>query len=442
MFRPSLRPFFDYAVMAEADGLYPIDHALASAELIRRYHLKPSEVAEVFEAAFEVVTPTAYPSPLRQLQAFYYAKEVEKLVKGSDLETPEARQALLERLEALAREEAQLGTEWQVRGDTELLALADQELEWDIEGLLPHRTLGIIAGPPKSGKSFLALDLALALASGQEFLGFPCYKRRVLLVEEEDSDFRLSRRLKRLMIGRGLEGGLPLHCLIRQGVRIDERPSLEKLYQIMLALGAEVLILDVFRRLWGGDENSQSEVQPVLNDLARLAERCNATILLLHHTRKSQPDRRKNKLPIEEISGSGALGAWSEITLALEPKGDALWLTVISKDAGTFTHLIRLAETEAAGLVWEDLGEPEELGSKKSQEAKERYLQAIAELGSPTVKELAGYLGLSPQAVRRYLRSLEEGKLVQLEKAGREMRVRLRGSVGETKPLVSFGEGE
>src|SRR5262249_4858307 len=77
--------------------------------------------------------------------------------------------------------------------------------DWLVEGLWPQRAVGFIGGPPKAGKSWLALDLAISVATGAPFLG-----RKVLttgpvlffLGEEFLGD--VCQRADRLLAGRGL----------------------------------------------------------------------------------------------------------------------------------------------------------------------------------------------------------------------------------------------
>ena len=73
-----------------------------------------------------------------------------------------------------------------------------EELCWLVEGLWADQAVGIVGGEPKSGKSFLALDLAVAVASGAPCLGrFPVAKTgRVLLYAAEDAYHVVRQRLQ------------------------------------------------------------------------------------------------------------------------------------------------------------------------------------------------------------------------------------------------------
>lgn len=81
--------------------------------------------------------------------------------------------------------------------------------DWAIEGVWAEKTSGIIAGPPKAGKSTLSLELAITLASGTPFLGRPEFPlkampARVTYVQAENSDRRVRRDLDSILEARGL----------------------------------------------------------------------------------------------------------------------------------------------------------------------------------------------------------------------------------------------
>jgi AAA domain len=71
-------------------------------------------------------------------------------------------------------------------------------LRWVVPQYLPEG-LTVLAGKPKIGKSFLALDVAAAVASGGTCLGQQCERGDVLALFLEDSKRRLQRRLTTML---------------------------------------------------------------------------------------------------------------------------------------------------------------------------------------------------------------------------------------------------
>jgi RecA-family ATPase len=87
------------------------------------------------------------------------------------------------------------------------LAASAAELRWLVTDLWSHEAVGIVGGEPKCCKSFLALDLAIAVAAG-----VPCLRRfavpdpgRVLLYAAEDSPAIVRRRLEGIAAAAGVD---------------------------------------------------------------------------------------------------------------------------------------------------------------------------------------------------------------------------------------------
>ena len=78
----------------------------------------------------------------------------------------------------------------------EMLSRPEPKLEWLIENIWVDKSRGMIAGNPGVGKTWLALEMLLSVASGGLCFGkYPTKKGAVLLIEEEASELNLSRRL-------------------------------------------------------------------------------------------------------------------------------------------------------------------------------------------------------------------------------------------------------
>jgi hypothetical protein len=87
------------------------------------------------------------------------------------------------------------------------LAAHDSEPEWMIEGLWGAEAVGIIGGEPKQGKTFVALDMAIAVATGAPCLRhFPTRRTGpVLLYAAEDSHRVLCQRLRGIAAAAGVD---------------------------------------------------------------------------------------------------------------------------------------------------------------------------------------------------------------------------------------------
>jgi AAA domain len=201
------------------------------------------------------------------------------------------------------------------------------ERRWLIDGLWGNEAVGIVGGEPKCCKSFLALDIAVAVASGA-----PCLRRfpvartgRVLLYAAEDALGVVRRRLDGICAAAGVElAALDLDVITAPTLRIDTADDQARLAETLAALRPMLLILDPFVRLHRIDENVCSEVAPLLAYLRDLQRRFALAILVVHHARKGASSARAG----QALRGSSEFHAWTDSALYLRRFGDELSLTI------------------------------------------------------------------------------------------------------------------
>jgi len=112
------------------------------------------------------------------------------------------------------------------------LAVQPAERRWLIEDLWAAEAVGIVGGEPKCGKSFLALDLAVAVASGA-----PCLRRfrpaqtgRVLLFAAEDALHVVRARLAGIALAAGVAlETLDIQVITAPTLRLDLREDQRRL---------------------------------------------------------------------------------------------------------------------------------------------------------------------------------------------------------------------
>ncbi len=73
-----------------------------------------------------------------------------------------------------------------------------QPIRWIVRDLIPAG-LTILASPPKFGKSWMAMNLCLSVATGGRFLGYQCCKCGCLYLALEDGERRLKSRMGKVM---------------------------------------------------------------------------------------------------------------------------------------------------------------------------------------------------------------------------------------------------
>lgn len=208
--------------------------------------------------------------------------------------------------------------------------------------------VGIVGGEPKCCKSFLALDLAVAVASGT-----PCLRRfcvpqpgRVLLYAAEDALHVVRNRLEGICAAANIQlRDLDVHVITAPTLRLDVTADRKRLEQTVADLGPRLLVLDPFVRLHRIDENASGEVAPLLAYLRELQRRYSLAVLLVHHAKKSGGRMRAG----QALRGSSEFHAWGDSNLYLRREGPKLTLTVEHRAAACAPDIdLELVQREAA----------------------------------------------------------------------------------------------
>jgi KaiC/GvpD/RAD55 family RecA-like ATPase len=182
-----------------------------------------------------------------------------------------------------------------------------------IDGVLPANVLGVLYGAPGAGKSFIALDMASAIASGREWLGRETRPGKVLYVAAEGA-LGMKRRIAAYQTRHSIPGDnirfLP--------VPFDARSS--KSSDAVVAVLAEngfkpdLIIVDTLARVAvGADENSAKDMGQVVEGFEMLRRNSGATILVIHHTTKNG----------NHVRGSSALEGASDVMIECDKAEDA-----------------------------------------------------------------------------------------------------------------------
>ena len=162
--------------------------------------------------------------------------------------------------------------------------------QWLVDGLWARQAVGIVGGEPKCGKSFLALDLAVAVAAGVPCLR--CFAAEqpgpVLLFAAEDAAHIVRARLEGIARAAGARfETLDIAVIDVPILRLDHRNDRQRLLETVERVGPRLVVLDPLVRLHGVDENAVAEVAPILGFLRDIQRRFETAILLVHHARKS-----------------------------------------------------------------------------------------------------------------------------------------------------------
>lgn len=183
-----------------------------------------------------------------------------------------------------------------------------------------------LIGASKTRKSFYALQLAVCIAAGVDFLGWHIpRRRRVLVVQMEIQERHYWRRVRRMVQALGLPPdaiGDRLQFVNGRGKGL----SVEHLKRYAEETRAEVVIVDPLYKLNRGDENSAEHMAALLAWFDDLAQSTGAAVIYVHHDAKGSPGDRETR---DRGSGSGVLGRDYDACITLTEHRDQEDATVI-----------------------------------------------------------------------------------------------------------------
>jgi hypothetical protein len=171
---------------------------------------------------------------------------------------------------------------------------------WIADGWLGAGDVVIFGGEWASGKSLIALDLAISVALGIPWMGrIPIDKPGpVLYVDEENNARNVTRRLSRMLRGRNIDPGyadaIPLRYLSKNHLRLDAPAGRQTLERELAQHRPVLTVLDSLIRFHGADENSNTDVAALFGEaIVPLATKHGCAFLILDHMRKpSKEDER------------------------------------------------------------------------------------------------------------------------------------------------------
>lgn len=304
-------------------------------------------------------------------------------------------------------------------------------LIWTVENICPEGAT-LIAGKPKSRKSWAALAIAVACARGELVFGrLQTRPGRVLYLDLESNQRRMRGRLFS-MVGHQMKEMENLH-IYTEWARGDD--GLAELEAWMLAHPDTILIvIDVvsdFRRPRDPKEDIYAYDRETVKPINEFAERHRVTVLLIHHTRKAKADD-----VFDEISGSTGLPSavatmW---VLGRAPNGSGeMILALRGRD---------LINDEPLALEWDDYDNRFKIlgaAADATQGAERRaVLKVMSDDQEWGPKELAAELQKSVNSVQLILKPLLAEGLI--ERVGRGKYVRVLGRDTEDTERTEYKE--
>jgi hypothetical protein len=263
---------------------------------------------------------------------------------------------------------------------------------WAVKDLVPQGVM-FLAGAPKVGKSWLALDMAVSVASGEKFLDkLTVDQGPVLYLALEDTSRRLQNRLGKILNGKPAPDAL---TLATQCPPISAG-GLELIRQWLSGhQDARLIIIDVWAKIRGPVTSSGSVYAAdyaAVTAIKKLADQHDVAIVLIHHLRKMADDDYLN-----ELSGTLGLPAAADTIAGLKrERGDFdATLSITGRDVEESKLAMKFDKDRC---LWTIIGAARDHELNDTRRAILTYITAN---DGSTPKQIADGTGLDRQLVKK-----------------------------------------
>ena len=167
--------------------------------------------------------------------------------------------------------------------------------QWLVPGMVPQKTVTLFSGDGGTGKSLLALQLAVAAVTGADWVGKTVKQGSALLISAEDDDDELHRRLDDILRAEGRDydelAGLTLRSLagedallaVDSQIKLMETTLFEELENRAASDMPALIVIDTLADVYPASENDRAKVRQFVGILRGLAIRQQCAVMLLGH---------------------------------------------------------------------------------------------------------------------------------------------------------------
>lgn len=293
----------------------------------------------------------------------------------------------------------------------ELLHTQFPETKWAVPGILPEG-LSILAGRPKLGKSWMALQIAHAVGMGGCVLGKRVERGNVLYLALEDGPKRLQERL---MLQQVPDEAWITFITDWKPLSDGGLPDLEG---ELTTKDYRLIVIDTFSRATGGrdDQQDMQDMTRIMGALQKLALLNGEAILLVDHHKKPGAF---NSDPIDDILGSTGKAAVADCALGLyrERGKPGATLRITGRDMPDSDMVL---SWDGQLCCWQYEGMADQVREDSERGRVLMAVKALQENGElPTTKNISTYTGVAQPNVSTCLQTLvTDGKVKRGDKVG------------------------
>lgn len=288
-----------------------------------------------------------------------------------------------------------------------------------VQGLLNSGECMILGGPPNVGKTWAMMDMMVAIAAGQQFLGkFSTAQKPVLFIDEEGSRRGDWERFSLLLAGRDLSAvGIPLYSKIDSGIRLDSDKGLTQLSRLIERYKPGAVFLDSLVRVHGGSESDNRQMATFFGRVKTLLTTYGTSFVFTHHVRKPGKDAEED--PIWMLRGASDIQGFPDSVLIALPTKDQNETKVIHTKMRNGPKLESFLVRRVIDAESAKLGVA--LTEEQIAEARQTIIQAItnASVAFVSVDDVVAATGLPRTLVLRETREMSTaGYLASVARGG------------------------
>ena len=297
-----------------------------------------------------------------------------------------------------------------VKSVSEIMAESEEGADWKVDPLLAKGNITDLSGEAKfSGKTTLAMHMIACLRKGEDFMGFPTRKSKVLYLTEQGNNFAEALQKAGLQDADG-----ELFVVQHRDVRVMPWEQLvPDAVEECVRRGADVLVIDTFAAfsgIVGNEENNSGDIRDKMAPLKEAAQEHDLAVLYIRHAGKSGRAR-----------GSSQFEAEGDIILTLKrPEGNHDENVRVLEGIGRYDEIPRKLNIELTDQGYVARGSDARVEFRRAFEAIKQHVPSVRE-DAMTQDELLEALkdeDVAKKTMQRALTWLVDEETVRREGAG------------------------
>lgn len=286
-----------------------------------------------------------------------------------------------------------------------LLEKPENQVNWLVEGVFPAGGLSGVVGKPKTGKSTLARQQALAIARGDDFLGRKTQQGPVIYyaLEEKESE------VKKHFIDMGVEGDEPIYNYSGGSTK----DAIEQIGAAIQEFRPVLVIIDpLFRLVRVKDGNDYAQMTQAIEPILRMARDTGAHLQFVHHAPKAEREEAG-----DAVLGSTAIFASVDTLLFIKRHENYRTVQTVQRYGEDIPETTLIFDRESRTITMG--GGKEEADLNGAKEAIADYLSKQAEpvMEAAIGSDVEGRTALKRKALRALV---SEKRIMRYGKGGRK----------------------